>query len=144
MWMTRTSWTIYLNVQQKVEEAQREKEELVKNMAVLQQEKEQLEAEKESLQKEFEQEKESCAQLRKENQVSREWWIGEPTLRRKKIVCFDYKEVCIFNRGLFVFMVYVPGSDFSLKNYQYNQNIPLNALSLMIYVLLSKFFKVQF
>lgn len=142
MWMTRTSWTIYLNVQQKVEEAQREKEELVKNMAILQQEKEQLEAEKESLQKEFEQEKESCAQLRKENQVSREWWIGEPTLRQKKIVCFDYKEICIFNRGLFVFMVYVPGSDFSLM--LVHQNIPLNALSLMIYVLLSKFFKVQF
>lgn len=42
-------------------------------MAALQQEKEQLEAEKESLQKEFEQEKETCAQLRKENQVSRGW-----------------------------------------------------------------------
>ncbi|XP_075883442.1 tax1-binding protein 1 homolog B isoform X1 [Nelusetta ayraudi] len=55
-------------LEQKVEEAQREKEELVKNMAALQQEKEQLETEKESLQKEFEQEKETCAQLRKENQ----------------------------------------------------------------------------
>ncbi|XP_073341049.1 tax1-binding protein 1 homolog B isoform X2 [Pagrus major] len=55
-------------LEQKVEEAQREKEELVKNMALLQQEKEQLEAEKESLQKECEQEKETCAQLRRENQ----------------------------------------------------------------------------
>lgn len=71
--MAWTSWTIYLSVQQKVEEAQREKEKLVKNMALLQQEKEQLEAEKESLQKECEQEKETCAQLRRENQVSEEW-----------------------------------------------------------------------
>uniref|UniRef100_UPI0037E7231E tax1-binding protein 1 homolog B isoform X3 n=1 Tax=Semicossyphus pulcher TaxID=241346 RepID=UPI0037E7231E len=55
-------------LEQKVEEAQREKEELIKNMAALQQEKEQLEAEKESLQKEFEQEKETCVQLRRENQ----------------------------------------------------------------------------
>ncbi|KAE8288703.1 Tax1-binding protein 1-like protein B [Larimichthys crocea] len=55
-------------LEQKMEEAQREKDELVKNMAVLQQEKEQLEAEKESLQKECEQEKETCAQLRRENQ----------------------------------------------------------------------------
>ncbi|XP_030250002.1 tax1-binding protein 1 homolog B isoform X3 [Sparus aurata] len=55
-------------LEQKVEEAQREKDELVKNMALLQQEKEQLEAEKESLQKECEQEKETCAQLRRENQ----------------------------------------------------------------------------
>ncbi|GAA6227129.1 tax1-binding protein 1 homolog B-like [Lates japonicus] len=55
-------------LEQKVEEAQREKDELVKNMALLQQEKEQLEAEKESLQKEYEQEKETCAQLRRENQ----------------------------------------------------------------------------
>lgn len=54
-----------------MEEAQREKDELVKNMALLQQEKEQLEAEKESVQKECEQEKETCAQLRRENQVSR-------------------------------------------------------------------------
>ncbi|XP_060906771.1 tax1-binding protein 1 homolog B isoform X1 [Labrus mixtus] len=54
--------------EQKMEEAQREKEELVKSMALLQQEKEQLEAEKESLQKEFEQEKETCVQLRRENQ----------------------------------------------------------------------------
>ncbi|KAM9353619.1 tax1-binding protein 1 homolog B [Symphorus nematophorus] len=55
-------------LEQKVEEAQREKDELVKNMTRLQQEKEQLEAEKESLQKECEQEKETCAQLRRENQ----------------------------------------------------------------------------
>lgn len=56
--------------QQKVEEVQREKDELLKNMALLQQEKEELEAEKESLQKACEQEKENCAQLRRENQVS--------------------------------------------------------------------------
>ncbi|XP_010774625.1 tax1-binding protein 1 homolog B isoform X1 [Notothenia coriiceps] len=55
-------------LEQKVEEAQREKEELVKNMALLQQEKEQLEVEKEALQKECEQEKENCAQLRRESQ----------------------------------------------------------------------------
>ncbi|XP_026148819.1 tax1-binding protein 1 homolog B isoform X2 [Mastacembelus armatus] len=55
-------------LEKKVEEAQREKEELVKNMALLQQEKEQLEAEKESLQKECEQQKETCAELRRENQ----------------------------------------------------------------------------
>ncbi|XP_056141576.1 tax1-binding protein 1 homolog B [Lampris incognitus] len=55
-------------LEQKMEEAQREKEELAKNMAILQQEKEQLEAEKESLQKELVQEKEACAQLRQENQ----------------------------------------------------------------------------
>ncbi|CAI5662585.1 unnamed protein product [Oreochromis niloticus] len=55
-------------LEQKVEEVQREKDELLKNMALLQQEKEQLEAEKESLQKECDQEKENCAQLRRENQ----------------------------------------------------------------------------
>ncbi|XP_026227081.1 tax1-binding protein 1 homolog B isoform X2 [Anabas testudineus] len=55
-------------LEQKVEEAQREKDELVKNMAVLQHEKEQLEVEKESLQKECEQLKETCVQLRRENQ----------------------------------------------------------------------------
>lgn len=60
----------YFSAQQKMEEAQREKDELVTNMALLQQEKEQLETEKESLQKECEQEKETCAQLRRENQVS--------------------------------------------------------------------------
>lgn len=55
-------------LEQKVEEAQREKDDLLKNMALLQQEKEQLEADKERLQKEWEQEKEACAQLRRENQ----------------------------------------------------------------------------
>lgn len=64
---------IILNIsvmQQKVEETQREKEELVKKLALLQQEKEQLEAEQEHLKKECDQEKESCVQLRRENQVS--------------------------------------------------------------------------
>ncbi|CAG6015610.1 tax1-binding protein 1 homolog B [Menidia menidia] len=55
-------------LEQKVEEAQREKDELLKNMALLQQEKEQLEAETENLQKQYALEKESCAQLRRENQ----------------------------------------------------------------------------
>uniref|UniRef100_A0A3Q2PKB5 Tax1 (human T-cell leukemia virus type I) binding protein 1b n=1 Tax=Fundulus heteroclitus TaxID=8078 RepID=A0A3Q2PKB5_FUNHE len=55
-------------LEQKVEEAQREKDELLKNMALIQQEKEQLEAERDGLQKEFEQEKETCAQLRREIQ----------------------------------------------------------------------------
>ncbi|XP_049902178.1 tax1-binding protein 1 homolog B isoform X1 [Epinephelus moara] len=55
-------------LEQKMEEAQREKEELVKNMTLLKQQKEQMEAEKESLQKECEQEKETCAQLRRESQ----------------------------------------------------------------------------
>lgn len=61
---------LFFSWQQKVEEVQREKDELLKNMALLQQEKEELEAEKESLQKACEQEKENCAQLRRENQVS--------------------------------------------------------------------------
>ncbi|KAK5862420.1 hypothetical protein PBY51_017819 [Eleginops maclovinus] len=55
-------------LEQKVEEAQREKEVMVKNMTLLQHEKEQLEVEKETLQKECEQEKETCAQLRTESQ----------------------------------------------------------------------------
>ncbi|XP_034729634.1 tax1-binding protein 1 homolog B isoform X2 [Etheostoma cragini] len=55
-------------LEQKMEEAKREKEELVKNLGLLQQEQEQLEAEKESLQKECEKEKETCAQLRRESQ----------------------------------------------------------------------------
>nr|ABF22396.1 Tax1 binding protein 1 [Takifugu rubripes] len=55
-------------LEQKVEEIQREKEELVKKVALLEQEKEQLEAEKENLKKECEEEKETCAQLRRENQ----------------------------------------------------------------------------
>lgn len=62
-------------MQQKVEETKREKEELVKKLALLQQEKDQLEAEKESLKKECEQEKEKCEQFRRENQVS---WGNEP------------------------------------------------------------------
>lgn len=57
-------------MQQKVEETQREKEELAKKLTLLQQEKEQLEAEQESLKKECEQEKDICVQLRRENQVS--------------------------------------------------------------------------
>uniref|UniRef100_A0A3P8V2Z7 Tax1 (human T-cell leukemia virus type I) binding protein 1b n=1 Tax=Cynoglossus semilaevis TaxID=244447 RepID=A0A3P8V2Z7_CYNSE len=55
-------------LEQKVEEAQREKDELVRKIALLQQEKEELESEKESLQKEGEQQKEMCVQLRRENQ----------------------------------------------------------------------------
>ena len=69
--MALEPWNISLSVQKKVEEAQREKEELVKNIALLQHEKEQLEAEKESLLKEFEQERDTCVQLRRENQVSK-------------------------------------------------------------------------
>jgi len=53
-----------------MEEAQRDREELVKHTTLLQHEKEQLDAEKESLQKECEQEKETCAELRRESQVS--------------------------------------------------------------------------
>ncbi|KAJ8415888.1 hypothetical protein AAFF_G00404450 [Aldrovandia affinis] len=52
----------------KVEEAQREKEELMKAMTVLQKEKEQLQEAREELQREWEQEREICAQLRRENQ----------------------------------------------------------------------------
>ncbi|XP_033836225.1 tax1-binding protein 1 homolog B isoform X1 [Periophthalmus magnuspinnatus] len=55
-------------LEQKMEEVQREKEELVKNMTVLQKQKEQLEVEKEALLKECEHEKESYAQLKRENQ----------------------------------------------------------------------------
>ncbi|KAM9852358.1 tax1-binding protein 1 homolog B isoform 2-T2 [Aulostomus maculatus] len=55
-------------LEQKVEEAQREKDELVKNVALLQQEKLQLEEEKQSLQKECEQEREAFAQLKRQNQ----------------------------------------------------------------------------
>uniref|UniRef100_A0A1A8FTK9 Tax1 (Human T-cell leukemia virus type I) binding protein 1b n=1 Tax=Nothobranchius korthausae TaxID=1143690 RepID=A0A1A8FTK9_9TELE len=55
-------------LEQKVEEAQKEKDELLRNLALLQQEKEQLEVEKESLQKSCEREKEICAQLKRENQ----------------------------------------------------------------------------
>ncbi|KAK7886252.1 hypothetical protein WMY93_025873 [Mugilogobius chulae] len=55
-------------LEQKMEEVQREKDELVKNMTLLQKQKEQLEAEKETLLKECEHEKESYAQLKRENQ----------------------------------------------------------------------------
>ncbi|XP_072317222.1 tax1-binding protein 1 homolog B isoform X1 [Eucyclogobius newberryi] len=55
-------------LEQKMEEMQREKEELVKNMTVLQKQKEQLEVEKEALFKECEHEKESFAQLKRETQ----------------------------------------------------------------------------
>ncbi|XP_078109257.1 tax1-binding protein 1 homolog B isoform X1 [Sander vitreus] len=68
-------------LEQKMEEAKREKEELVKNMGLLQQEKEQLEAEKESLQKECEQEKETCAQLRR---VSQEVQNSSQALQEEK------------------------------------------------------------
>lgn len=55
-------------LEQKMEEVQREKDELVKNMSLLQKQKEQLEAEKEALLKECEQEKQSYAQLKRESQ----------------------------------------------------------------------------
>lgn len=61
---------IYFFIQQKMEEVQREKDELVKNLTLLQNQKEQLEAEKEAMLKESEQEKESYALLKRENQVS--------------------------------------------------------------------------
>lgn len=55
-------------LEQKMEEVQREKDELVKSMDLLQKQKEQLEAEKEALLKECEQEKQSYAQLKRESQ----------------------------------------------------------------------------
>lgn len=55
-------------LEQKMEEVQREKDELVKNLTLLQNQKEQLEAEKEAMLKESEQEKESYALLKRENQ----------------------------------------------------------------------------
>ncbi|XP_061919020.1 tax1-binding protein 1 homolog B isoform X2 [Entelurus aequoreus] len=55
-------------LEQKVEEIQREKDEVVKKVAVLQQEMEQLKTAKESLQKECEHEKENCAVMKRENQ----------------------------------------------------------------------------
>ncbi|XP_029602556.1 tax1-binding protein 1 homolog B [Salmo trutta] len=61
-----TTRTGYL--EQKMEEAHREKEELVQTMSLLQNEKEQLEEEKGRLHKECEQEKEKFAQLRRETQ----------------------------------------------------------------------------
>ncbi|XP_070989246.1 tax1-binding protein 1 homolog B isoform X7 [Oncorhynchus clarkii lewisi] len=61
-----TTRTGYL--EQKMEEAHREKEELVQTMSLLQNEKAQLEEEKGRLHKECEQEKEKFAQLRRETQ----------------------------------------------------------------------------
>uniref|UniRef100_A0A4W5M680 Tax1 (human T-cell leukemia virus type I) binding protein 1b n=1 Tax=Hucho hucho TaxID=62062 RepID=A0A4W5M680_9TELE len=61
-----TTRTGYL--EQKMEEAHREKEELVRTMSLLQNEKEQLEEEKGRLHKECEQEKEKFAQLSRETQ----------------------------------------------------------------------------
>ncbi|XP_034144596.1 tax1-binding protein 1 homolog B isoform X2 [Esox lucius] len=61
-----TTRTGYL--EQKMEEAHKEKEELVRTMSLLQNEKDLLEEEKESLHKECEQEKKKCAQLQRENQ----------------------------------------------------------------------------
>lgn len=55
-------------LEQKMEEVQREKDELIKNMKLLEKQKEQLEAEKEALLKECEQEKQSYAQLKRESQ----------------------------------------------------------------------------
>ena len=55
--------------QRKMEEAQREKEELSGNVEVLQQEKEQLEEEKERLQKRCEQEEAMHSKLIREHQV---------------------------------------------------------------------------
>ncbi|XP_034144599.1 tax1-binding protein 1 homolog B isoform X5 [Esox lucius] len=62
-----TTRTGYL--EQKMEEAHKEKEELVRTMSLLQNEKDLLEEEKESLHKECEQEKKKCAQLQRENQI---------------------------------------------------------------------------
>ncbi|XP_061771831.1 tax1-binding protein 1 homolog B isoform X2 [Nerophis ophidion] len=55
-------------LEQKVEEIQREKDELVKKVAVLQQEMEQLKTAKESLQEECEHEKENCVVMKRHNQ----------------------------------------------------------------------------
>ncbi|XP_077577868.1 tax1-binding protein 1 homolog B isoform X2 [Stigmatopora nigra] len=55
-------------LEQKVEEAQRVKDELVKKVALLQQEMAQLESAKESLQSACKQEEENCAQLKRQNQ----------------------------------------------------------------------------
>ncbi|KAL0985443.1 hypothetical protein UPYG_G00156960 [Umbra pygmaea] len=55
-------------LEQKMEEAHKEKEALVRTMSLLQDQMEQLEEEKESLNKQLEQEKDKCAQLRQENQ----------------------------------------------------------------------------
>ncbi|XP_077431023.1 tax1-binding protein 1 homolog B isoform X3 [Vanacampus margaritifer] len=55
-------------LEQKVEEAHRMKDELVKKVALLQQEMEQLDLAKESLQKACEREEENCALLKRQNQ----------------------------------------------------------------------------
>lgn len=83
-------------MQQKVEETQKEKEELVKKLAVLQQEKEQLEAEQESLKKECEQEKESCVQLRRENQVSWKEPNFSPDRKRNLLLSVMQKVLIVF------------------------------------------------
>lgn len=77
-------------MQQKVEEAQKERDELLRNVALLQQEKEQLEAEKESLQTECEQEKEICAQLRKENQVRTVCLFFLPAIWKEKAIIVTF------------------------------------------------------
>ncbi|KAM9782871.1 tax1-binding protein 1 homolog B [Neosynchiropus ocellatus] len=53
-------------LEQKIEEAQKEKEELMKSMALLQEVKDKLESEKEALQSEIELQKEKCAELEKQ------------------------------------------------------------------------------
>ncbi|KAL4629719.1 tax1-binding protein 1 isoform X1 [Arapaima gigas] len=55
-------------LEQKVEEAQKEREELLKAMSLLQKEKEQLQMEQERLRMESEQEREVCTHLRSKNQ----------------------------------------------------------------------------
>ncbi|KPP78647.1 tax1-binding protein 1 B-like [Scleropages formosus] len=55
-------------LEQKVEEAQKEREELMKAMSLLHKEKEQLQQEQERLRMESEQEREACSQLRIKNQ----------------------------------------------------------------------------
>ncbi|KAJ8290681.1 hypothetical protein GJAV_G00016260 [Gymnothorax javanicus] len=55
-------------LEQKVEEARKEKEELVRAVALLQKEKEEIQEEREKVEKKCEEEKEVCAQLRRENQ----------------------------------------------------------------------------
>ncbi|KAJ8354443.1 hypothetical protein SKAU_G00220100 [Synaphobranchus kaupii] len=55
-------------LEQKLEEARKEKEELVRALSLLQKEKELLQEEREEVQRKCEQEKEVCSQLRKENQ----------------------------------------------------------------------------
>lgn len=83
-------------MQQKVEETQREKEELVRKLALLQQDKEQLEAEQESLKKECEQEKESCVQLRRENQVSWKRTKCQPWLEKEPAFVSNAEGFVIF------------------------------------------------